>query len=254
MGDQDKERIGDTTMKASFPDQSVKDFSPFDAGAVSEKLRQTNFKLRDGHGVWDDYRSVAAISYQPKVDKRERIGPTKHRNQSDFPEGDRDPSRDVDRMSSTNYYMGNPAPGVHNTIISGANLRTRSNVWFGEPTLGKKFYDTTTANTFDPKSVPYSYSRENLMPKSIVPLDYYKNDVCHETTMGKDYRDPNVPRILPHEAGMSRIKNSHIFPPLSGKTHFNTTHNDMFTPKASEKFSYDSGRMQRSCVPLGTFS
>ncbi|XP_076465799.1 stabilizer of axonemal microtubules 5-like [Babylonia areolata] len=256
MGDQDKERIGDTTMKSSFVDQSVKDFTPFDSSAVSQKLRKTNFKLQDGHGEWDDYRSVAAISYPSKFDKTERVGPAKHRNQSDFPVGDRDPSREVERMSSTNYryYMGNPALGLHNSIVSGANLRTRSNVWFGEPVQGKKFYSTTTADTFDPKSVPYSYNRENLMQKSVVPLDYYKGDVSHETTMGKDYQNPSVPRMIPHEAGMNRIKNSHIFPPLSGKTHFNTTHNDMFTPKTSDKYFFDSGRMQKSSVPLGTFT
>ena len=66
-----------------------------------------------------------------------------------------------------------PARGLHNTIVSGANLRTRSNVWFGEPSLGERFYDTTTGKTFDPKSVPYSYNRDNLMKKSVVPLDYY---------------------------------------------------------------------------------
>lgn len=56
-------------MQSSFVDQSVKEFTPFDCNAVSQKLRKTNFNLHDGHGEWDDYRSVAAISYQPKVDK-----------------------------------------------------------------------------------------------------------------------------------------------------------------------------------------
>lgn len=56
-------------MQSSFVDKSVKEFTPFDCGAVSEKLRKTNFNLHDGHGEWDDYRSIAAVSYQPKVDK-----------------------------------------------------------------------------------------------------------------------------------------------------------------------------------------
>ncbi len=74
-----------------------------------------------------------------------------------------------------------PARGLHNTIVSGANLRTRSNVWFGEPTLGEMFYDTTTGKTFNPKSVPYSYHRENLMQKSVVPLNYYSE--CQTTCL-----------------------------------------------------------------------
>lgn len=56
-------------MQSSFVDKGINEFTPFDCGAVSQKLRQTNFNLHDGHGEWDDYRSVAAVSYPPKIVK-----------------------------------------------------------------------------------------------------------------------------------------------------------------------------------------
>ena len=48
----------------------------------------------------------------------ERMRPSRHRNQSDFPEGDRDPARESDRLNSTNYryYMGNVSAQVPHVI------------------------------------------------------------------------------------------------------------------------------------------
>lgn len=66
-----------------------------------------------------------------------------------------------------------PPRGIHNHIISGANLRTKSNVWFGEPPLGGAFYNTTNSGAFPAKSVPYSYNGANFHKESDIPLNYY---------------------------------------------------------------------------------
>ena len=58
-------------------------------------------------------------------------------------------------------------------IVSGANKRTRSNVWFGEPRLGDNFYDTTTSKTFTPARAPYKLPSPDMTTKSHVPMDYY---------------------------------------------------------------------------------
>ncbi len=58
-------------------------------------------------------------------------------------------------------------------IVSGAKFRTRSQVVFGEPTLGDQFYETTTNSTFKPMSVPYKSSRSDNNTRSAVPLHYY---------------------------------------------------------------------------------
>lgn len=51
-----------------------------------------------------------------------------------------------------------------------------------------------------------------------------------------------------------QLRKSHILPPISKTGYFNTTHNDTFTPKRTEKHSYDAGRLQKSSVPLGTLT
>ena len=46
------------------------------------------------------FGKICEIFYLYTVD---RFKPMKHRNTSDFPVGDRDPSRDVERLNATNY-------------------------------------------------------------------------------------------------------------------------------------------------------
>ena len=66
-----------------------------------------------------------------------------------------------------------PPPGLHNTIISGAFLRTKSNVLFGTPTLQGTYYSPTTGGTYKPKSVPYTYDRTKFRKANAIPLKYY---------------------------------------------------------------------------------
>ena len=66
-----------------------------------------------------------------------------------------------------------PARVIKPKIESGADKRTKSQVCFGEPSLADEYYETTTHSVFKPVSVPYTYERNNLNTKSVVPLDYY---------------------------------------------------------------------------------
>lgn len=58
-------------------------------------------------------------------------------------------------------------------IESGANKRTRSNVWFGEPTHASNFYDTTTNTTFTPYDVKHDILTHGNNYQSNIPTDYY---------------------------------------------------------------------------------
>lgn len=256
-GDPSKVVERETTMNASFKDMSAQnERSPYSIEEVSRLLNQTNFKQKDGHYKWNDYSSTATASYMPSVIPVERFKPSKHRNHSDFPAGDMDQHRVTDRISLTTnrFYHGNPPRGLHNSIISGANLRTKSNVWFGEPPLGGAFYDTTNARSFSAKSVPYSYNRYSFYKDSDIPMNYYgKQDVNH-TTSYTDYQNPRQARTAPNPVAVDNLKRSHILPPLTDRQFFTTTHNDTFTPKRAECHMYDSGRLQKSSVPLGTLS
>ncbi|KAJ8304077.1 hypothetical protein KUTeg_017660 [Tegillarca granosa] len=245
-GDPSKEYTQKTTMQESFPDlSSQNDYKPYNQAFVSSKLGKTNFKQQDGHGKYNDYMSTATVSYLPSAIPVERFRPGKHRNHSDLPEGDMDRSRGTERvnMTTSRFYHGSPARGLHNTIISGANLRTKSNVLFGEPQLTSNYYDTTTEDTFKPVTVPYTYNRAKFYKSSDVPLDYYNKSEPKFSTQWNIY----YPFLF-------QLKKSHILPALSGPQNLATTHQLMFTPKQVDRYVYDSGRLQKSSVPLGTMS
>ncbi|XP_025077928.1 uncharacterized protein LOC112554385 [Pomacea canaliculata] len=254
-GDREMIAFGETTMRSSYTDSGNKSVVPFDLSGVSKQQRKTNFKLHDGHGIWDDNKSLMAVSFISKSDKTlvDRVKPSQHRNHSSIPEGDTDPERNKDHMDSTTYryHMGNPALGLYNKIVSGANLRTKSSVWFGEPSLNRKFYETTTHHTYIPKSIPYTYKRQNFLKKSSIPLDHF-NSEAYETTMALDYKKYKSSRmILNPDALDRRVTRLSI---LKDSMDLKTTNQEIFTPKTSEKLKYDRGRMQQSSVPMGTFS
>lgn len=71
------------------------------------------------------------------------------------------------------YILMQPPVTKKPEIISGSNRRTQSNVLFGKPELGDKYYETTTDSTYKPKSAPYTYQRADGNTRSAVPLDYY---------------------------------------------------------------------------------
>ncbi|GFO13627.1 hypothetical protein PoB_004013200 [Plakobranchus ocellatus] len=258
VGDPEKEKAMLSVMQSSFDNYSddIRRREPFDTGAVSLTLRKTNFKERDGHGVWDNYLTTAAESYIPKSLSSQGPSPQpRFRNTSDVPDGDREASRDKERMSMTTsrFHHGNPALGLHNQIVSGANVRTKSNVWFGDPTLNKLYYNSSTKDVYEPKSVPFTYEKGNCYIPSVIPLNYYGDRVAHEPTTSTDYTNPKQERIMPNPKALASLKGSHIPPPQKHMT-FDTTHQDVYTPKVLNKHLYDSGRLQRSSVPLGTMA
>lgn len=247
----------ETTMNASYRDRSAQSQRiHYTIEDVSRVLNRTNFKQTDGHYKWNDYRSTAATSYLPSIIPVERFKPVKASNHSDFPEGDMDPQRVIDRVSMTTnrFYHGNPPRGIHTSRVSGANVLTKSNVWFGEPPLGGAFYNTTHAGSFSAKSVPYSYNKYSFHKDSDVPLNYYGNNENNHTTSYADYQNPRQVRTAPNPVALNNIKKSHILPKDSATRFFSTTHNDTFTPKIAERYSYDAGKMQKSSVPLGTMT
>ncbi|GFS02358.1 hypothetical protein ElyMa_001120900 [Elysia marginata] len=77
--------------------------------------------------------------------------------------------------------------------------------------------------------------------------------VAHEPTTSTDYTNPRQERIMPNPKALASLKGSHIPPPQKHMT-FDTTHQDVYTPKALQKHVYDSGRLQKSSVPLGTMA
>lgn len=254
-GDPDKVTMRETTMNASFKHRPSQSQEPrYKIEDVSRLLNQTNFKLKDGHNRWNDYSSTATASYHPSVVPVERHKPSRHRNKSDFPEGDMDPDRVLDRVNTTTnrYYHGNPPSAANKRIVTGDNMLTRSTLLLGEPPLYGNFYNTTHNGTYAPKTVPYTYSRGKFHSSSDVPLSYYSKSERNNTTAYSDYKNPNQGQTVPNPLFVENMKDSHILPPIRDVRFFSTTHGDTFTPKTAVKPSYDAGRLQKSSVPLGT--
>ncbi|ESP05297.1 hypothetical protein LOTGIDRAFT_227929 [Lottia gigantea] len=257
-GDTEKIVLRDTTMSTSFPPvKGAENYASYNHQDVSHILRQTNFKQSDGRNTWNDYKSTANSDYQNKGSiKFQRAAPSFHRNHSDFPPGDRENDTERVNMTTSKYHHGNPALGLHNTIRHGADVLTKSNVLFGEPRVRNPmmYYSTTNTDEFLPKSAPYTYFKSKYYTNSSVPIKYYKNEVAN-TTSQTDY---NTPCLVDSNGidleAIEKLKRSNFFPPWKGETCFNTTHQDMFTPKPMEKYVIDSGKMQKSSVPLGTLS
>ena len=59
-------------------------------------------------------------------------------------------------------------------IIYGADRRTRSNVWFGDPDLGDRYYDTTMEEQYQPQKMPDKLTAQHNNTKSCVPVNYYR--------------------------------------------------------------------------------
>ena len=70
------------------------------------------------------------------------------------------------------------------------------------------------------------------------------------TVMKSDYKNPCQVKLVPNAVAVSRIRDSHIQPPAHG-IYFSTENQNQFTPKESQRVAIDSGKLQRSTVPLG---
>lgn len=253
QGDPSKDIRMSTIQQASFPVHDPASLCRYDKEGVNGKLQRTNFQQSDGHGSWDTYLSTMADHYQPARIGVSRSAPARHRNHSDFPDGDSDPHREATRvnMTTNRFYHDSPIiPGAN--IVSGANKRTKSNVWFGEPRLDNRYYETTVDSTFTPWNVPAkSTERPDFNTRSCVPVNYYPNE-RHSAVTWSDFQNHHQRKLIPDSQALEQLKKSHFDAPLGGSRQFNTEHLDQYTPKRTHRLAVDSGRLQRSTVPLGT--
>lgn len=68
-----------------------------------------------------------------------------------------------------------PPLGLHNTIVSGANLLTRSKVSLGDKQLSQTYYDTTNYDTFKENNPSRTYDRTKFHKESNIPVKYYRS-------------------------------------------------------------------------------
>ncbi|XP_064649535.1 stabilizer of axonemal microtubules 5-like [Lineus longissimus] len=252
----DKEKVGTklTTQQQSYQANDLSGANSYDKSLVMKKLGFTNFRLDDGHDTWNTYESTHGAAYGPMPANISRSLPAHHRNHSDLPPGDLDARRVMERVSDTTYkFHHGTHPHLPKPVIeSGANKRTKSNVWFGEPRLARTFYDTTVGTEFTPADVPYKYDRSSLHAPSSIPLDYYGKELTTPTNKS-DFKNPLQGKMIPNHEAVERLRRTNIHPP-TGTRIFSTEHLEQFTPKTTALEKYDAGQLQRSSVPLGTMT
>ncbi|KAI8496055.1 hypothetical protein Bbelb_264710 [Branchiostoma belcheri] len=252
MGDPFKVKHEFTTKQVSFQAHPSAQMKGYDRSGTMGKLQVTNFKLGDGNGR---YLSTAAESYTPMWGGERCDIPKHKRNDSSLPQGDLDPYRSQERTNTTTnrWYLQKHDLSGRAKPISGATLRTKSTVQLNEPPLDGRFYSTTNASTFTPKSVPYARVRGGQ--PSVVPLDYY-GDAKTDPTSWSDFpshvRDNRVPVMRPNPEALDNLRDAHFGPPLGGERYFETTHRKSYPAKTMDRINVIPGTLQKSSVPLGT--
>ncbi|KAL2090137.1 hypothetical protein ACEWY4_014825 [Coilia grayii] len=213
MGDPEKLVERETTQAASFTPPRA----PRPAG-VMERLK---VNLGDTDNKWvsttaDAYRRV----------KAERVLQRHRTTRCSMPMGDVDPEQNRARMTTTNkVFFSEENHRELPARVDGSKLRTRSNVQFGRPSLGKMFYKTSSGLDYprkeglraQPHTHPSGHVLSALEPEPAI------------TTVQRDYRASNGRRQELPPTQLKRVKESHISPPCK-EHHFSTTHNEAFIP------------------------
>lgn len=254
QGDRNKEVILQTVQQASFQEHDLSLLNRYNRGQVMGKLQSTNFNQRDDR--CNNYISTFKDSYRPVEGQTEKFEPGRHRNHSDFPTGDENDCRNAVRanMTTNRFYHGNPPPTKRPNIVYGANKRTKSNVWFGEPEHVTHFYDTTMNDNFPAYNVQHVPLKHGGNYESNIPTDYYKDGDLDFTTYRTDFMNPDQGKLQCNPAAIENLKETHIRPPQGDQRWFSTEHKEQYTPKSSTKVAIDPGRLQQSSVPIGTLN
>nr|XP_046158747.1 testis-expressed protein 45 isoform X1 [Oncorhynchus gorbuscha]XP_046158757.1 testis-expressed protein 45 isoform X1 [Oncorhynchus gorbuscha]XP_046158764.1 testis-expressed protein 45 isoform X1 [Oncorhynchus gorbuscha]XP_046158775.1 testis-expressed protein 45 isoform X1 [Oncorhynchus gorbuscha] len=147
---------------------------------------------------------------------------------SSVPRGDTDPGRNRRRMMATtnSFFFSEQNHRERPVHVSGANVRTRSNVEFGRPILGGLFYSTAAQEDYPKRDI--NRARPHTHPSGHVLTGQEPGTAS--TTVQRDYLPLNSRRQELSPKQLQQIKFSHITAPYN-EQHFTTTHKEAFGPK-----------------------
>lgn len=202
---------------------------------------------------WSDtccYKTSSTEDYTPKIAKVEICKPLLPRTHSDVPLGDRNPRREADRQQYNTYrhfYAKPPSSGLVRTHVSGANLRTKSNVEFAESADWDR--STTNSNMFKHVPITNIPQRHRSQPPGVIPLDYY-TDIIESSTTHSDFQQ-KIPLPKPAQDTQLKCKAFRV----DGTFRDETTQKMDFQPHhVSPRPRIGGYRRQFSSVPLGTLT
>ena len=234
------------SFKGKFPSISAL----FDRNQALSELQKTTF--RNGDNRLDCFRTTADDCYRYNTPTDNSLVTKLNMGKSSFPEGDRDPIRSAQRISSTvNRSDYKPPPkDYHNHIVDGSKFDNVSTVSFGNDK--NTHYQTTMESNFPIKHGKYEKVATETTHSSI-PFTHYGNLVSN-SSYRIDYLPTNgVKKLSPNKVALDNLRQSHIGDPIQGLREFSTTHSDTYTPKETPHLmNIDTGRLQKSSIPIGT--
>nr|XP_054756157.1 testis-expressed protein 45-like [Lytechinus pictus] len=258
QGDIDKLVHRETTQLTSYPRFSGEVYKPYQRDDAVTRIRDTNFKM--GHSKkYDQFSTTAADNFSAKILPPFQKHVPYDSNASSIPSGDMDPERIMDRTTATNYsiYHQLPHSKFRNKIVSGAMMRTASDVTFGEPRKLSSYYSTTQSDDYPALGKSAFAVRADGLQNSSVPLDVY-GDVRTVSTTKDDFPPPYGEGVTPNrvlgEDQVNKLRASHFDAHIEKNRYFDTTHLATYTAKQVIPYKYDSNKLQKSSVPIGTFS
>ncbi|XP_062306529.1 stabilizer of axonemal microtubules 5 [Osmerus eperlanus] len=160
-----------------------------------------------------------------------------NKNQSSFPRGDTDVGRNRESMTATTngFFFTEHNHRERIPHVSGANLRTKSNIELGRPSLGRLFYTTTTHDHYPRRGL--NRVRPHTHPSGQVLARHEPGPAL--TTVQRDFLPQNGRRQELDPRQLQQIKESHIIAPYN-QQHFSTTHKEEFGPKSRSKTCLDN--------------
>ncbi|KAJ8029938.1 Testis-expressed protein 45 [Holothuria leucospilota] len=255
-GDMDKVIHRETTQLSSFAKLDKQHYKSYQRDSALTKIGGTNFKM--GHNPKMDKFQTCSMDYYSAKEATKPVNVvTRDSNASSFPEGDRNPERVKELVTSTTYgfHHKQPPKGFKNPIIRGADKRTASKVTFAEPSRSHEVYSTTQSDDYPSIKLPGKLMRASGHPQSKVPLDYYAANGHYTTTTLSEYPPwKDVPKHVIAIGAVNELRKSNMTPPLHQDRYFDTTHLTTYTAKRAERFKYDSSSLQKSSLPLGTMT
>ncbi|XP_045079557.1 testis-expressed protein 45-like [Coregonus clupeaformis] len=156
---------------------------------------------------------------------------------SSIPRGDTDPGRNRLRMMTTTngFFFSEQNHREQPVHFSGANVRTRSNVELGRPSLGGLFYSTAAQEDYPKRDI--NRARPHTHPSGHVLAGQEPGPAL--TTVQRDFLPLNSRRQELSPRQLRQIKFSHITAPYN-EQHFSTTHKEAFGPKHLSRTCLDN--------------
>ncbi|XP_062517151.1 uncharacterized protein LOC134192428 [Corticium candelabrum] len=252
QGDKHKAECPASMQKTSYRVNDVpRDFQCYSKSKARAHIGATTFV----QGVSDrgGMRTTAGVDYPAIQGGRQSPQAPPYRNYSSLPEGDNDSKRQIARLLDTTNREFHPklAPGhYHAYHVSGANLRTHSNVHLGMA-RGKQFYNTSMNGSYPSYNMGQRFMAQ---PPTKVNIPLKLGYAFGQTTHQVSYSQHPHNRLRHSDPGVyHKIKQPHWKMEATNRATFDTEHTTQFIPKPyAPKQHIDSGSLHRSSLPLGS--